>query len=70
MASDLAGGEGQIAILSATSTAPNQNEWIEFMEEELKKPEYADLELVATVYGDDEDEKSYNEAHGLDADLS
>lgn len=65
MASDLAGGEGQIAILSATSTAPNQNEWIGFMEEELQKPEYAGLELVATVYGDDEDEKSYNEAMGL-----
>ncbi|MCA9873039.1 MAG: rhamnose ABC transporter substrate-binding protein [Anaerolineales bacterium] len=65
MASDLAGGEGQIAILSATSTAPNQNEWIGYMEEELKKPEYSGLELVATVYGDDEDEKSYNEAMGL-----
>jgi rhamnose transport system substrate-binding protein len=65
MASDLAGGEGQIAILSATSTAPNQNEWIAFMEEELEKPEYAGLELVAVVYGDDEDEKSYNEAIGL-----
>ncbi len=65
MASDLAGGEGQIAILSATSTAPNQNEWIGYMEEELQKPEYSGLELVATVYGDDEDEKSYNEAMGL-----
>lgn len=63
--SDLIGGEGQIAILSATSTAPNQNEWIEFMEAELEKPEYANIELVATVYGDDEDEKSYNEAVGL-----
>lgn len=65
MASDLAGGEGQIAILSATSTAPNQNEWIGLMQEELKKPEYAKLELVDTVYGDDEDTKSYNEAQGL-----
>lgn len=63
--SKLTGGKGQIAILSATSTAPNQNEWITFMEDELKKPEYAGLELVATVYGDDEDEKSYNEAQGL-----
>lgn len=63
--SDLIGGEGQIAILSATSTAPNQNEWIGYMEEELAKPEYANIELVATVYGDDEDEKSYNEAVGL-----
>jgi rhamnose transport system substrate-binding protein len=65
MASDLAGGEGKIAILSATSTAPNQNEWIALMKEELKKPEYAKLELVDTVYGDDEDTKSYNEAQGL-----
>ena len=65
LVSELIGGEGQIAILSATSTAPNQNEWIEFMEDELTKPEYANLELVATVYGDDEDEKSYNEAQGL-----
>lgn len=63
--SDLIGGKGQIAILSATSTAPNQNEWIEWMKDELTKPEYADIELVAVVYGDDEDEKSYNEAQGL-----
>jgi rhamnose transport system substrate-binding protein len=62
---DLIGGEGQIAILSATSTAPNQNEWIEWMRDELTKPEYENIELVAVVYGDDEDEKSYNEALGL-----
>ncbi len=45
MASDLAGADGgEIAILSATSTAPNQNAWIEVMKEELKKPEYSKLE--------------------------
>lgn len=65
MASSLAGGEGQIAILSATSTAPNQNEWIALMQEVLAEPDYANLELVATVYGDDDDEKSYTEAQGL-----
>ncbi len=65
MASSLAGGEGEIAILSATSTAPNQNEWIGFMNEELAKDEFAGLKLVATVYGDDDDEKSYTEAQGL-----
>jgi rhamnose transport system substrate-binding protein len=65
MASELAGGSGQIAILSATSTAPNQNEWIALMEEELQKPEYAGLELVDTVYGDDDDTKSYSEAQAL-----
>jgi rhamnose transport system substrate-binding protein len=66
MASKLAGeAGGQIAILSATSTAPNQNAWIELMKAVLEQPEYANLELVTTVYGDDQDEKSYNEALGL-----
>ncbi len=66
MALDLTGAAGgKIAILSATSTAPNQNAWIEVMKEELKKPEYAKLQLVEVVYGDDDDTKSYNEALGL-----
>ena len=66
MASELAGEDGgQIAILSATSTAPNQNAWIEVMQEELAKPEYSNLELVEIVYGDDDDTKSYNEAQAL-----
>ncbi len=65
MASELAGGEGKIAILSATSTAPNQNEWIALMNEQLKQPEFAKLQLVDTVYGDDDDQKSYTEAQGL-----
>jgi ABC-type sugar transport system, periplasmic component len=65
MALDLAPEGGQIAILSATSTAPNQNAWIEVMKEELKKPEYSKLELVEVVYGDDDDTKSYNEAQAL-----
>jgi rhamnose transport system substrate-binding protein len=66
IASELAGPDGgQIAVLSATSTAPNQNAWIEVMKEELTKPEFANLELVEVVYGDDDDTKSYNEAQSL-----
>jgi rhamnose transport system substrate-binding protein len=66
MALDLTGAEGgNIAILSATSTAPNQNAWIEVMKTELQKPEYSKLKLVDVVYGDDDDTKSYNEALGL-----
>ena len=66
MALDLTGPEGgKIAVLSATSTAPNQNAWIEVMKTEVKKPEYAKLELVDVVYGDDDDTKSYNEAQAL-----
>jgi rhamnose transport system substrate-binding protein len=66
MALDLTGPDGgEIAVLSAASTAPNQNAWIEVMKEELKKPEYAKLKLVEVVYGDDDDTKSYNEALAL-----
>jgi len=56
---------GEIAILSATANATNQNAWIELMKTELAKPEYSKLKLVDTVYGDDKDEKSFQEAQGL-----
>ena len=64
-ASKLVGGQGEIAILSATPNATNQNAWIAVMQEELKKPENAGLKLVATVYGNDDDQKSFQEAQGL-----
>ncbi len=57
--------EGQVAILSATSQATNQNLWIDWMKDEFTKPEYSKMELVATVYGDDISDKSYREAVGL-----
>ena len=59
------GGKGDVAILSAASTMTNQNSWIDAMKEEWKKPEYKDMPLVATVYGDDQDDKSYREMQGL-----
>jgi rhamnose transport system substrate-binding protein len=65
MISKTIGGKGEIAILSATSQATNQNIWIEKMKDELKKPDYADVKLVAVVYGDDAADKSYREAQGL-----
>jgi rhamnose transport system substrate-binding protein len=66
MIADQIGGAGDIAILSATATATNQNEWIKFMEEELaSNPDYKDINLVTTVYGDDDADKSFKEAQGL-----
>jgi rhamnose transport system substrate-binding protein len=59
------GGSGDIAILSATPNATNQNAWIDLMEQELDKPKYADIDLVDTVYGNDDDEKSFQETQGL-----
>ena len=56
---DIAGGEGQWAIVSATSQATNQNAWIDAMKEIMAADEkYAKLELVEVAYGDDEPEKS------------
>jgi rhamnose transport system substrate-binding protein len=65
MASDAIGGAGEIAILSASAQATNQNIWIKVMKDELAKPEFSKLKLVATVYGDDQSDKSYREAIGL-----
>jgi rhamnose transport system substrate-binding protein len=59
------GGEGEIAILSATPNATNQNTWIDLMREELQAPEYDGIEIVTVAYGNDEDEKSFQETQGL-----
>lgn len=62
---DMVGGKGQIAILSATSQASNQNLWIEWMRKELTDPKYKDLELVRVAYGDDLRDKSVAETEAL-----
>lgn len=61
----LMGYEGEFAILSATTDAPNQNAWIEGMKETLKQPKFAKMKLVETVYGNDEPQKSSTEAESL-----
>ncbi|GIF19654.1 rhamnose transport system substrate-binding protein [Actinoplanes tereljensis] len=65
MALEQAGGSGDIAVLSATPNATNQNAWIEVMKTELAKPEYSKLKLVKIAYGNDDDQKSFQEAQGL-----
>ena len=66
MALDILGEDGgQFAILSATPEAANQNAWIAAMEEVLTGPEYANLELVDTVYGNDVAEDSVTQALAL-----
>ena len=56
---------GQIAILSASPDAANQNAWIAALNDRPGSDEYANLELVDTVYGNDESEESYNQALAL-----
>jgi rhamnose transport system substrate-binding protein len=45
--------KGEFAILSAASTATNQNAWIKYMKLELKKPAYKNMKLVKIYYGND-----------------
>ena len=58
-------GGGEVAVLSATPNATNQNSWIEVMKKELAKPEYAKVKLVKVAYGNDDDQKSFQETQGL-----
>jgi rhamnose transport system substrate-binding protein len=58
------GDAGQVAILSASANATNQNAWIELMEEELAA-NHPDIELVETVYGDDDDQTSFDKTAAL-----
>ncbi|MFJ3403256.1 rhamnose ABC transporter substrate-binding protein [Promicromonospora sp. NPDC090134] len=62
--SDQIGGEGEIAILSASANATNQNAWIAIMEEKLAS-DYPDIELVETAYGDDDDQTSFDKTAAL-----
>jgi rhamnose transport system substrate-binding protein len=65
LTAEVTDGAGDFAILSATSTAPDQNFWIEGMEEVLAGGTYPDLNLVDVVYGDDAPDKSTNETNAL-----
>jgi rhamnose transport system substrate-binding protein len=55
--------KGQIAILSAAQTATNQNAWIGYMKQELRK--YPNVKLVTTVYGNDVPTTATQVAQGL-----
>ena len=63
MANDLLKEKGDVAILSATSTATNQNAWIDVMKKDVGN--YPNVNLTTVVYGDDKQDKSYTEAQGL-----
>ncbi|HEV6954904.1 MAG TPA: rhamnose ABC transporter substrate-binding protein [Promicromonospora sp.] len=64
LVSEQIGGEGEIAILSASANATNQNAWIALMEEKLGS-DYPDIELVEVVYGDDDDQTSFDKTAAL-----
>jgi rhamnose transport system substrate-binding protein len=66
MALDIIGADGgDFAVLSASPDAANQNAWIAAMKDALKDPKYAKLNLVDTVYGNDQSEESSRQALAL-----
>ena len=67
MIAEQIGDAGEIAILSATANATNQNAWIEMMETDLAA-NHPNIKLVDTVYGDDDDQKSFDTDRGAAAD--
>lgn len=58
------GDAGQVAILSAAANATNQNAWIELMKEDLAA-NHPNIELVDVVYGDDDDQTSFDRTAAL-----
>jgi rhamnose transport system substrate-binding protein len=64
LAADYLPEGGDVAILSAASTATNQNAWIEAAKAAIPA-KFSNINLVSVVYGDDDSVKSTDEAKGL-----
>lgn len=62
---DLSSGTGQWAILSSSSTAAKQNEWIDAMRKTMKDEKYSNLEMVEVAYSDDQYQKAYDQTKSL-----
>ena len=58
------GEKGDVAILSASANATNQNAWNAAMKAYTAKT-YPDIKIVATVYGNDDDQTSFDKTQAL-----
>jgi rhamnose transport system substrate-binding protein len=64
MIAEQIGDAGEIAILSASANAANQNTWIDLMKKELAA-NHPNIKLVETVYGNDDDQTSFDKTSAL-----
>ena len=64
MIADQIGDAGEIAVLSASANATNQNAWIATMKKELAAS-HPNIKLVETVYGNDDDQTSFDKTAAL-----
>jgi rhamnose transport system substrate-binding protein len=58
------GDSGEIAILSASANATNQNSWIALMKKDLAA-NHPNVKLDAVVYGNDDDQTSFDKTSAL-----
>jgi rhamnose transport system substrate-binding protein len=58
------GDSGEIAILSASANATNQNAWIALMKKDLAA-HHPNIKLDAVVYGNDDDQTSFDKTSAL-----
>ncbi|GAA4702786.1 rhamnose ABC transporter substrate-binding protein [Nocardioides conyzicola] len=61
---DQIGDSGEVAILSAAANATNQNAWIDLMKKDIEE-NHPNIKLVDTVYGDDDDQTSFDKTAAL-----
>ena len=64
MIAEQIGDSGEIAILSASANATNQNAWIDTMKTMLAA-DHPNIKLVDTVYGNDDDQTSFDKTSAL-----
>ena len=64
MMAEQVGDSGEVAILSASANATNQNAWIAIMKKEFAA-DHPDIKLVETVYGNDDDQTSFDKTAAL-----
>jgi rhamnose transport system substrate-binding protein len=64
MIADQIKDSGEIAILSASANATNQNAWIDLMKKDLAA-NHPNIKLVETVYGNDDDQTSFDKTAAL-----
>ncbi|ABX40970.1 rhamnose ABC transporter substrate-binding protein [Lachnoclostridium phytofermentans] len=62
---DISGGSGDWAVLSAASTATNQNAWIDGMKTVMQDSKYSKLNLIGVYYGDDEYQASCDQTEAI-----
>ena len=64
MVAEQTGDSGEIAILSASANATNQNAWIDLMKKDLAA-NHPNIKLDDVVYGNDDDQTSFDKTAAL-----